>query len=117
MAILGTATVTPVGERKLQIMAGANRRRSKVSIVFGNATDTYPAGGVPLPSKLGIFPRSLDSVNLYDTSNDGFNYKYDGTNNRVKMFHPGATTVVGVEFTSADKPALNVTIYADAWGS
>jgi hypothetical protein len=81
MATVATAAVT-VNERR--IYAAGKKKRNRVTVTFGNGVDTYPAGGIVMPSagSFGMI-RQLDYLLLVDPSSaDGFLYKYDQTNNR-----------------------------------
>lgn len=95
------------------------RKRNRVKIQFGNATLTYPTGGVPMPSAgaFGMY-RNLEGLLFIDeASGNGFVYKYDRTNN--KLFIYAETTVATnqplLEATTALAPAAT-TIVAEAIG-
>lgn len=68
-------------------IVGGNKRRFCGSIVFGNASLTYPTGGVPLvKGKMGL-PNNIESFNFVDPmSSDGFVYKYDLANNKIRIY-------------------------------
>ena len=64
------------------------KRYSEIQIAFGDASDTYPAGGVPMPaySSFGMI-RNLEDILLSDAaSGDGLVYKYDKTNNKIRIY-------------------------------
>lgn len=64
------------------------KRRVQLSVAFGNGALTYPTGGVPMPA-FGIFgmKRNLDYINIIDATGSGFEYRYDKTNNKIKMYN------------------------------
>lgn len=63
------------------------------TIAFGNGTLTYPTGGVPLPviGKLGM-KKQLQRLLIQQPSANGFIYKYDAANHKIKIFTQGAVT-------------------------
>lgn len=91
MVALAASDVTvTVNERRIV----GKKRRNRVSIAFGDGAKTYPAAGVPMPGagSFGMI-RQLDYVLLYDPSNpDGFIYKYDATNNKMRIWSQGLNT-------------------------
>lgn len=119
MADLGTATVTLVAGSR--VVGPRNQRRCQVKIVTGDGVKTYPAGGVPLPAKLGVFAQALRVVDIYDSNNDGIMYQWDSVANTIRMYFPTNTAGgnrAAIEFTSASTvPALNVTLFAEAVGA
>lgn len=64
-----------------------------LTVAFGNATLTYPSGGIPLlKASLGC-PNNIVSL-LIDgpASADGIIYKYDKTNNKIRMYQAASHT-------------------------
>ncbi|MBU2549027.1 MAG: hypothetical protein KKB20_11475 [Proteobacteria bacterium] len=61
-------------------------------ITFGDGALTYPAGGIPLPG-IGSFGflRQLQFVAIQGAA-DGFVYKYDPDNHKLKIFTQGLVT-------------------------
>lgn len=60
------------------------------SLVFGNGTLTYPAGGIPLlKGSLGC-PHSIDSFNVEDVAASGYVFMYDRVNEKLRMFQSAA---------------------------
>lgn len=69
------------------------QRRNRVQISFGNASKTYPSGGVPMPDReyFGM-RRNLDTLIVNDISDsDGVLWKYDNTNKKLRGYRIGAT--------------------------
>jgi hypothetical protein len=80
------------------LVGGTQRRKSGryeavFSVVFGNGTLTYPSGGIPLTkSKLGC-PSDLEELVIMDGSNgDGYVYKWDRTNNKIRIYQSPVRT-------------------------
>lgn len=91
-----------------------NRILKLVSMTFGNATDTYPSGGIPLTaSKMGG-PNSLESVNFTDAANaNGYLYKWDRANNKLRIYqgdNTNASAAPNIEVTTGHAPASTVVI-------
>jgi hypothetical protein len=91
-AIAADNVSVSLAARDLQVTAG-----SKIfclpTVTFGNGTLTYPAGGVPLPGigQFG-FKRQVDRLIIQQPSANGFVYKYDADNHKIKIFTQGVTT-------------------------
>lgn len=58
-----------------------------LTVTFGNGALTYPSGGIPLTAaKMGC-PNQILSVMLNSpASSNGFVYKYDLTNNKIRIY-------------------------------
>lgn len=58
-----------------------------LTVAFGNATLTYPSGGIPLDkNKLGTPNQILSLIIDGPASADGIIYKYDKANNKIRMY-------------------------------
>lgn len=67
------------------------QRRNLVKITFGDGALTYPANGVPMPTKekFGMV-RNLRSLVFYDTDDsNGLTWKYDVVNNKLRAWVQG----------------------------
>jgi hypothetical protein len=80
------------------LVGGTQRRKNGryeavFSVVFGNGTLTYPSGGIPLTKgKLGC-PSDLEELIIMDQGNaNGFVYKWDRTNNKLRIYQAPAQT-------------------------
>ncbi len=63
------------------------------TITVGDGVKTYPAGGIPMPDKSQFgFKRELQFVSIEQPPGNGFFYKYDRANNKLKIFTQGAVT-------------------------
>ena len=72
---------------------GVFKNLSLASITFGDGAKTYPSGGVPLPA-IGHFglKRQLQLLLIQQPVANGFVYKYDAENNKIKIFTQGFST-------------------------
>jgi hypothetical protein len=62
-------------------------------VTFGDATKTYPAGGVPLPAKQHFgMKKEIQMAMVEGASGNGYVYKYDRANHKLKIFNQGVTT-------------------------
>lgn len=59
---------------------------NEVTVAFGNGTLTYPAGGVPLTKARMGCPASLDFVLTDPGSANGFLYKFDKVNEKIRIY-------------------------------
>lgn len=95
MAAITSSDVTvtvAAGDREIA-GGGAFKNLTLATVVFGNATLTYPTGGVPLPA-IGSFGLrgGIDAAILIPPSGDGFVYKYDKTNHKILIYSQGIRT-------------------------
>ena len=106
VAMASTDLTITVGVRRQN---STKRRSHYVTIAFGNGALTYPAGGVPFPSYKSFgFARFMDTINLQDPSNaDGFIYKYDQTNQKLRIYQ-------GDNTNAAAAPAVELGVVAIA---
>lgn len=89
-AIAASDVTITVNARRIE----GKKRKSDVTIAFGNGTLTYPSGGVPMPTypSFGLV-RNLDFLALHDPGNaNGLVYKYDRTNNKLRIYEQGMRT-------------------------
>lgn len=97
------------------------KRRSHIfSLTFGDGALTYPSGGVPLPDFHGFgFARFMEAIDLIDqASANGFTYKWDQTNNKLRIYqgdNTNAAAAPAVELTTAATPAA-ATLKGEALG-
>jgi hypothetical protein len=72
-------------------------------ITFGNATLTYPSGGVPLPTKNYFgFKKEVQIGIVEGASANGFVYKYDRANHKIRIYNQGLTTGATAATTCAN---------------
>ena len=95
MAALTSADVTVTAAVGDQNIAGGAAFKNVVmaSITFGNGALTYPSGGVPLPAigKFG-FRKAIDFVAIEQPPGNGFVYKYDRANHKIRIYTQGILT-------------------------
>jgi len=64
-----------------------------VSVAFGDGAKTYPSGGVPMPAIGNFgFSRQVDFCAIQEPSGNGYTYKYDATNNKIRIYTQGVVT-------------------------
>ena len=58
------------------------------TIAFGNASDTYPTHGIPLPAMglLGMFEKEIKRILITPVPGDGYIYKYDKTYGTIRIY-------------------------------
>jgi hypothetical protein len=61
-------------------------------LTFGNGALTYATGGVPLPEIARLGFHKAISFGAIEESADGFVYKFDRANHKLKIFTQGFTT-------------------------
>lgn len=104
MADIAFSDVTITVTKERRVGGATTRREVEAAISFGNNTLTYPTGGVPITGKqhLGVteavracrslgFPTELDDLVIIDenatgAAGSGFVYKWDRTNNKIKVY-------------------------------
>ena len=94
MPALESTDVTVTTDRRLLDIGrrGLDKNMSLPSVAFGDGALTYPTGGVPLPDKAKFgYNRSIDFCTPQQPSANGFVYKYDETNHKLKIFTQGIT--------------------------
>lgn len=89
-------------------------------ISFGDGVLTYPAGGVPLLKGMLGCPSEIRSVVLVSPASDnGFIYKYDLANNKLRIYQGDNNGVADgplVELGGADAPAAaSLAINVKGW--
>lgn len=72
------------------------RYQAVFKLVFGDASLTYPSGGVPiLKAKLGC-PALIEELMFVDQDNgSGLIYKWDVTNSKIRIYRSPAITATG----------------------
>lgn len=108
MAAIGAANVTYALQGKVS-KDDASFRHIILNITFGDGALTYPAGGIPLTAgKMGC-PSQIKSFSLVSpASANGFVYKYDLTNNKLRIYqgdNPNVAAAPLIELSGAAAPA------------
>lgn len=92
----------------VKLRKGIEKNENQMKVAFGDGVKTYPAGGIPLTKgKLGC-PVNLESLIIVDSSADGFVYKFDQVNGKIRIYqgdNANAAAAPGVELGGADTPA------------
>ena len=112
MADLVAGDVTYTLQNKAVLDSGMRQWNWKIA--FGDGADTYPSGGVPLAKASMGCPTEIQSLQITDpASANGYVYKYDFVNNKVRIYNSAAATdgsriynwAVGVDMKGATNPA------------
>lgn len=111
MAAIASSDVT-ITIQKQRIMRGSpgGLRINTVKIAFGNATLTYPSGGVPMPTypSFGMM-KELEFCNMIDADCAvGQVWKWDYTNKKLRAYIQG-TVISAAGGATADDYALDGT--------
>jgi hypothetical protein len=96
-----TVTVNP---RDKDIGHGAlSKFMGIASLSFGDGALTYPTGGIPLPAigRFGLL-RQVDIGVVEPPPGDGYVYKYDRANHKIRIYGQGVTTGSTAASTSAN---------------
>lgn len=115
MAALTASDVSVSLPARDQQIAHGTKIISMPSISFGDGAKTYPSGGVPLPA-LGQFglKRQVDMLLIQQPAANGFVYKYDPDNHKIKIFTQGVVT--GSTAAASNEDGALVTNSAGAEG-
>lgn len=96
-----------------------------LTAAFGNASLTYPSGGIPLDkNKMGVPNEVVSLVIDSPASGDGLIYKYDKANNKVRIYYSanhahnllikGGTAVAGTDAVNVKTAILGKESATDA---
>lgn len=87
MADLAASDVTYTLQTGRSELTGGSKQKHVYSIAFGDGTDTYPSGGVPLTkAKLGL-PTIIEALNFVeDNAGDGYIYKFDESAEKIRIY-------------------------------
>ncbi len=92
IAAANVAVSVPSGKRDIGGVHVA-KNITMAEITFGNDTLTYPTGGIPMPAigQFG-FKKAIDFVAVEQPPANGFVYKFDRANHKLKIFTQGVRT-------------------------
>jgi hypothetical protein len=93
-AFASTDITVTIAARDREIAgAQAGRNMTIATVAFGNGSLTYATGGVPMPA-IGTFGfrNEIKQGLIQQPSANGFIYKYDATNRKIKIFTQGVRT-------------------------
>lgn len=89
-------------------------KRVLATITFGDGVSTYPSGGIPVAYATLGFRNTIKSLELVDdSSGDGYVYKYDYTNKKIRIYQADYTaTAAGVltEISTSATPAATTLV-------
>ena len=110
MADIVAADVVYAEQAGTRQIVGDSRVSSMYSVTFGDASDDYPTGGIPITKASIGLANNIESVEIIDASSgDGFVYKYDLTNDKIRIYQGDNDAVADgalIEFiNTTDVPA------------
>ncbi len=117
MADLVAADVTYTIRDRTKI---GKRQLIFASIAFGDASDTYPSGGVPLTTaKFEV--NNLNSVEIFESNGKALLYEWDRSANTIRIFNPtqetnSNTNRAGVEYVAATTAPAATTLEVEVIG-
>ena len=120
MADVAAADLTYTKQEGRDELTGSSKYRAVYSIAFGDGTDTYPSGGIPLTKgKLGM-PNAIESLTLVeDAAGDGYIYKYDDSAETIRIYEAdfsGTAAAPLTELTAATDAVAAATLIVDVIG-
>lgn len=86
MADIVAADVTYAVVNQHQQKTVQGRRQGKFSVAFGDGALTYPTGGVPVTKAKFGCPNVIESFIFEGTGANGFIYKYDQANEKIRIY-------------------------------
>lgn len=119
MAVLAAGNWA-VTRLKSFIDASRKVKGNRLSMQIGNGVDTYPAGGIPLPSLQAMgLARFIESIQLDDPgSANGFLYKVDEANSKLRIYqgdNTNAAAAPAVELGAVAVASLTVRATVRGW--
>lgn len=101
-------------------LTGSSKVKTVYTVTFGDGTDTYPAGGIPLTKgKLGL-PNVIETVNLSEpAAGDGLVYKYDDSAESVRIYrseNDGTDPAALVELVGGTTAVAETSLIIEATG-
>lgn len=115
MAVTWTATVED------RWVAGG-KKHARVKLTTSASGNTYTTGGDAIPAfgALGM-KRNVDFLTVFDESGDGFLYRYDKANGKIKVFQENENVTYLQREQLAEVPAAEAlnskTLYCEVVGA
>lgn len=120
MAAITGFTYTVQKRRRVDASPPVNE--CKASLTFGDGSLTYPTGGIPIAKASLAMPNFLESVDILESgSADGYIYKVDLANAKIKIFVSPAvastpsTAVALSELASSATPTGTIVVLAKGY--
>lgn len=115
MTALAASNVTISGYSKQPL---GRLKAGNGSLSFGNRALTYPYDGIPLPAigQFGLL-REVSAMNISGPVNNGYQYRYDKTNHKLKVYAVAPAVVFEevVTMTAGTTYDTGTTKYPMAW--
>lgn len=89
-------------------------------LAFGDGTDTYPSGGIPLTKGSLGCPTDIQAAKILDDSDgDGYVYKYDLENDKVRIYQADYDATADgalIELVAGTTAVAAATLYLEVRG-
>lgn len=120
MADIAASGVTYVEKGGRSELTGSSKVKTVFEVSFGDGTDTYPSGGIPLTKgKMGL-PNVIETINFVEAdADDGFVYKYDDSAETVRIYqseNSGTDAAAMVEFVGGTTAVAATSLIIEATG-
>lgn len=103
MAAISGFTYTLVSQRKLDSSPGQNELQFKLA--YGNGSDTYPTGGIPLSLASLGFRNYCDSLVMAgQDAPDGYMYKFDRDGLKIMIYQDAGSAAPMAQLSAAATP-------------
>ena len=120
MADIAAADVTYTLQGHTAEVDANSRYTAVFAVAFGNASLTYPSGGVPLTKASMGCPNQLEELNIIGpASSNGYAYKVDYANAKVRIYqgdNDGTADGPMVEVGSGSHAPAATTLYIKVKG-
>lgn len=120
MADIAAGDLTYTKREGQDELTGSSKYRAVYSVAFGDGTDTYPSGGIPLTKgNLGL-PNAIESLTiLEDAAGNGYVYKYDDSAATIRIYQGDFANTDAqplTEFVAGTTAVPATTLIVDAIG-
>ena len=88
MGVLGSASITYTVKNQRNM--GNSRKQNRVSLAFGDGSNTYPTGGITIISGNCGCPNTIESMVIADQGTSGYTINYNATTGKLQLY-TGAT--------------------------
>lgn len=103
MADIAASGVTYSKREGQDELTSSSKYKGVWTVSFGDGTDTYPSGGIPLTKGSLGCPTVIETVNISEPdADDGYIYKYDDSADTIRIFQ-------GDNDGTADGPLVELT--------
>lgn len=102
--------------KRRRLDASASINQAHASLTAGDGSLTYPTGGIPFDKTQLGFNNSLEFILFTgQTTVDGYVYKYDIANAKIKLFQQSSATSALTELPNTATPQLSFNIVGQGY--